>query len=97
MVELELQGKPIRRDFPNLKFEPSNVQLRNYTGDLTPVLGKAIVNVRYKDKQFELPLLATQGDDLNLLEASNLSAFSIADICSVSDLQQPMPAPLYVF
>lgn len=83
----------MHRDYPNLSCEFFNVPLRSYAKDPKPMLGETMMSMKYKDKQFELPPLVTQGNapwllGCNWMEALNLPVFNIGKFCSVSDFQQ---------
>ena len=55
------------KHFRLAKLLPAGVMLRSYTGDVVPVLGKLMVNVRYEKQRCKLELLVVKGNCASLL------------------------------
>ena len=62
------------KQFVHRTIEPTNVKLRTYTGEEVKIHGQISVNVKYKDSEFNLPLLVVDGDGPALLNGKRLVA-----------------------
>ena len=77
--------------FSNAPIEPSKVQLQTFTKENISVIGEFIVQVRYNQKQAQLPLVVVPGDGLSLLGRNWLKPLQLdlQKINSVSQVHTP--------
>lgn len=78
-----------RKAFPERQLECSNVLLKSYNGELSPVLGKLTCSVDYKGRSSVLPLFVVPGKCPSLLgrdwiEALGITLFKPRDLKGVS-------------
>ncbi|CAN8002629.1 unnamed protein product [Ixodes pacificus] len=63
--------------FPNVVVEPWNITLRGYLGQLSPVVGKAMVTAKFVEKTALLPLFIVRGGTPALLGRNWTKAFGM--------------------
>jgi len=87
-VSLVLE-RTLRKLFPRVPLEHSEIRLSTYSGEGLPVLGKRTVQVRYGTQEAYLPLIVVKGSGSSLFGRNWLEAIKI-DWGSIKQMLKPV-------
>ena len=81
-ASLSLLNQQTYKKVPNLQLQPTDVQLKTYTGEVVQILGEAKVTVNYGEQTQQLTVYVVNGNGPNLMGRDWLSSLkvSIGDI-----------------
>ena len=66
-ASLSLLSKECSENIPNFQLQPTDVQLKTYTGEAVQILGEAQVTVCYGEQSQKLVVYVANGNGLNLM------------------------------
>ena len=87
-ASLSLLNKQTYDKIPNLQLQPTDVQLKTYTGEVLQILGEAKVTVSYGEQTEQLVVYVVKGSGPNLMGRDWLSNLQVS-IGNIHKLEMP--------